>query len=56
MWGHDLAGALSHIDIALSEEDEEKKSFGKLLIFGDKIKGAIQNLWKEAPMDVFDNA
>lgn len=56
MWGHDLAGALSHIDIALSEEDEEKKSFGKLLIFGDKIKGAMQNLWKEAPMDVFDNA
>ena len=55
LWGHDLASALIQIDDKLSTELGEKVSHDRLYLFGDKVKSAMQSLWNEAPMDIFNN-
>ena len=59
MWGQDLAIVLSQCRSALSRADDgrdAKPQAHKLLAFGERIKTALRDVWKEAPTDVFDNA
>ncbi|KAI5117240.1 hypothetical protein M0805_001558 [Coniferiporia weirii] len=59
MWGQELAIALSQLNAVVSNSDDElppgvrKNTF---LVFGEKMKNALQGVWSDAPTDVFDNA
>ena len=59
VWGHDLAIALTQLNVrslddtvALGNATRDVKD----LVFGKKLKSALRDIWKHAPVDVFDNA
>ncbi|THG98726.1 hypothetical protein EW145_g7376 [Phellinidium pouzarii] len=60
IWGQELANALIQLDAIMTAAAEEFPNPGdsksKLAAFGEKIKIALRDAWKDAPTDVFDNA
>ena len=57
MLGQDLALALKHLNTQLSDNEEgmdSKFDYDQLLSFGRKVKSALQDVWKDPGVDVFD--
>ncbi|KAF9267598.1 hypothetical protein L218DRAFT_955463 [Marasmius fiardii PR-910] len=56
--GHDLAGALKAANGRLSadtdDDDLDIKDMSKFRVFGEKVKEALRNVWKDHAIDVFD--
>ncbi|KAJ7644375.1 hypothetical protein FB45DRAFT_897682 [Roridomyces roridus] len=56
--GQELAVALERLNISLSHPDEDEElnicDTGNLLPFAQKVKKAMQNVWKDQTRDVFD--
>ncbi|KAL5501640.1 SCC2 [Sanghuangporus vaninii] len=58
MWGQELASAFIQLNNLLTDQKEVKLdpvTTNKYAAFMSKIKSALQDVWKDAPTDVFDN-
>lgn len=60
MWGQELATSLTQLDDLMSDFDGAKGNTKALTndhrVFGCKLRSALQDVWKDPPTDVFDNA
>lgn len=56
--GQELAAALKQLNAWVShpeqDDDSDPKDHGKLLLFGNKVKAALRDVWKDPGTDVFD--
>jgi cohesin loading factor subunit SCC2 len=55
--GRELAAALKQVNVWILDPEEEDLSIKddkKLLTFGQKIKSALRDVWKDHATDVFD--
>lgn len=56
--GQELAGALQQlqkwIEMPELDDDLDIKDGNKLQAFGRKVRGALRDVWKDPPTDVFD--
>ncbi|KAL5482593.1 SCC2 [Sanghuangporus weigelae] len=58
MWGQELASAFIQLNNLLTDQNEvnlDPVTTCKYAAFMSKIKSALQDVWKDAPTDVFDN-
>ncbi|KAL5519986.1 hypothetical protein ACEPAG_1646 [Sanghuangporus baumii] len=58
MWGQELASAFTQLNNLLMDQNEvnlDPVTTNKYAAFMSKIKTALQDVWKDAPTDVFDN-
>lgn len=55
MWGQELALALLQLNNLLAVDSMDPMVPPKHAAFVGKIKSALQDVWKDAPTDVFDN-
>lgn len=56
--GQELAGALQQLQKSIEmpelDDDLDIKDGNKLQAFGRKVRGALRDVWKDPPTDVFD--
>jgi cohesin loading factor subunit SCC2 len=56
--GQELSNALKRVNISLEHPDNDEelnlKDSNKLLAFGQRLKAALRDVWKDPATDVFD--
>lgn len=57
LWGQELAASLNMLSGVVSADPEASESSArkKTVKVGHKVRNALRDVWKEAPLDVFDN-
>lgn len=57
LWGQELSSVLSQLseDMAVLQDSQDSAAVAHLRDEGTVIKRALQDIWKSAPSDVFDN-
>lgn len=57
VWAHELATALAQLNARFLDDDSSDmaSSDTQRMIFGERLKIALRDVWKDAPADVFDN-
>lgn len=55
MVGEDLAKALKQCAKQLEDASEDESPKHRLFEFGTKLKNALQDIWNERTIDVFDS-
>ncbi|KLO06964.1 hypothetical protein SCHPADRAFT_1002012 [Schizopora paradoxa] len=57
LWGQELAASLNTLSNVVSEDPDanESSTRKRTVKIGHKVRNALRDVWKEAPLDVFDN-